>query len=97
MSLDGVDDLHCAEDEIGELRHELALIIGRFDAGGPTFRWITAPLLGDAIAHARGILATRYCRPSCNGVLPPESDEVQDGDDEFCSDVCGCPCHSTRP
>lgn len=91
MSLDVVDDLHNAEDEIGTLRHVLSIVVARWDAGMADVKLLD--LMPEAISAARVALAGDYCRPSCYGRL---ATDAAPGDDEtygYCDDTCGCPCH----
>jgi hypothetical protein len=74
MSVDIVDDLHAAEDRIGLLEVTLQRLVDAVDTDEDV-----GSEYGDALDTARGVLAARYERPSCD----------EDCDDEF----CGSPRH----
>lgn len=79
MSID-VDDLHAAEDVIGEIRAELGSVLDMTIANtGARLR----------IIHALAV-AAEYCRPSCgmNGAQHITEDGYIDVDND-----CECSCH----
>lgn len=77
MSDDLVDDLHCAEDTMGELAAALRQFVELDDVGDFT----------DLVEATRPLLEQHdsYCRPSCGWV-----DEGTCNSDD--PDCCGCPC-----
>lgn len=93
MSIDTVDDLHCAEDALGSVTKALGDLLGVLGVLGPG-ETIRLAALSDAVADgsvdevaaaARDAFyrGANYCRPSC------EHDE-EDGVWE-CGEDCGCP------
>jgi len=82
VSMDIVDDLHAAEDLIGELRAALttALTNDRIGQG---------PLRGPDRRTLVRLATEAYCRPTCgtNGEPHDDTDEQE---------TCGCPCHPTQ-
>lgn len=75
---DAIDDLHCAEDTMGELAAALRRFVELDDVGDFT----------DLVEATRPLLEQydSYCRPSCCWL---EDDEHCHSDDPDC---CGCPC-----
>jgi hypothetical protein len=86
MSTDLVDDLHYAEDTIGDLAAVLERVRA-FRLSNPWTGLDDGPAeLRDAVDAAVATAAT-YCRPTCGANGPRERCEDED------PALCGCPCH----
>lgn len=85
MSVDTVDDLHAAEDEIG---HLTAALGGLLRLAGGTPKGITSAEVAEIINEARAAhaCAVAYCRPSCGHY---DTGRCEAGGEEA---GCGCPC-----
>lgn len=79
---DTIDDLHCAEDAIGELAGALRRLL---DVATGLLSTDVDDEYEEAALNAARVLVDvdNYCRPSCCFL---DEGECLDGDD------CGCPC-----
>lgn len=80
LSADTIDDLHDAEDRIGQLTSALGRLIAAYE--------VAAWLSPDVIATVKALATSTYCRPSCGADGPRAACEADDD--------CGCPCHASE-